>query len=86
MAKKNEQPHVLLVTPDGDDHRATFPAELTNLVFGSGYKLKDPKLSVDAAAAILAGGLDDEGQLPVSAPEAVATSTPHAPSTSHAAK
>lgn len=81
MARKSAQPHVLLVTPDGDEHRATHPAELNNLVFGSGYRLKDAKLSVDEAIASLAEGLDDDGHLPITAPELPAPAPASAPAT-----
>lgn len=75
MAKKNDLPHVVLLTPDGDEHRATNTGELNNLVFGAGYKLKDSKLTVDEALAQLAEALDEDGHLPVPAAAEAATST-----------
>ena len=45
---------VVLVDPNGVEFHATHPAEITNLVYGAGYKLKDKNLTPDKASALLA--------------------------------
>lgn len=80
MAKKTELPHVLVLDPNGTESRITHPGALINAVYGGGYTLKDSKLTVDAALAQLAEGLDEDGQLPITAPEAPpAPATPSTP-------
>lgn len=45
---------VALKDPNGGTFNATTPAEITNLVFGSGYTFKDKDMTADKAAEILA--------------------------------
>lgn len=46
---------VTLVDKDGGETLVSHPASLSNLVFGSGYKIKDGERTVEQAAAFLAG-------------------------------
>lgn len=45
---------VTLVDPDGNEFRASTPADISSLVYGSGYKIKDKGLTVEEAKVLLA--------------------------------
>jgi hypothetical protein len=49
-----EPKRVMLVDPSGNEFPASTPAEVSNLVYGSGYRIKEKGLTVDDAAALLA--------------------------------
>ncbi len=44
---------VTLVDPNGDEYVAVAPADINNLVFGAGYRIKEKGLTPDAAIALL---------------------------------
>lgn len=53
MAKEAQPKTVVLVDKDGNDFSARTPGEVSNLVFGSGYRVKDKNVNVDQAMASL---------------------------------
>lgn len=59
---------VVLVDQNGNDFNASHPAEITNLVFGAGYRFKEKGMTAEKAAALLA----EKGP----AAEAIAAQTP----------
>jgi hypothetical protein len=63
---------VKLHDPNGVEFYASTPAEVSNLVFGAGYKVADKGLSVDAAMAKLAesGPVADQLQAQQAVPQA----------------
>lgn len=46
-----DKPHVVLVSPSGDETTASTPAAVNNLVYGSGYKVKSGTVE-DALAKV----------------------------------
>jgi hypothetical protein len=49
-----EPKRVMLVDPDGNEYPASTPADISTLVYGSGYRIKEKGLTVDAATQLLA--------------------------------